>query len=442
MRNEAIMSLSVREQINEREQYRFTTALNNLSKSERVHKSDLKIINKTLDKMDKIGNTKELLSTLKNRMQGNFNIDDSSNVKSFIDSVKGKLEQQNSKIHDKKLMQINNIGSRILQASQALEVESYSKEIKQQTSLGKDVLGSAKTDKSLVHKIIDQRNEFKKLVATSNDKLSRITPDEISKDQEKRIQNLTQEAKSDIDKLGTNIRRINNREPALIKFLTEHGKHNVINDLEKAKSNPYLKADMATSRYAENNFGTRTIKVEGRREWSTPIKKQVLSESGEIFLSRIAKYNNASKDLANVQKQIKQIEFSRDAKIESINSETRSPQQLKHDSKIAEYNHSYQQKGIIGKEALAKIGAKINFVDRTIEKTTTLQKAIQQKAKEMADPEVEKLATRHNESIEELAEKKEKLINSYSRLINAAETEVNYTSDVDTDSESDYESHA
>ena len=82
------MSLTVREQ------NRFIAALDNLRTSERVHKSDLKTVNKTLDKMGSVANSKELLASLSDRMRQNFDIKDSKKVESFFENFKDKLENQ------------------------------------------------------------------------------------------------------------------------------------------------------------------------------------------------------------------------------------------------------------------------------------------------------------------------------------------------------------
>lgn len=154
------MSLTVREQ------NRFIAALDNLRTSERVHKSDLKTVNKTLDKMGGVANSKELLASLSDRMRNNFDIKDSKNVDSFIENVKVKLERQESKIHDKKLNQLNNIGNRIFQASQNIEVDHLSNTLELKTQKAYDLVENAKYDKDVVHKMIDKRNEAKDLEAS------------------------------------------------------------------------------------------------------------------------------------------------------------------------------------------------------------------------------------------------------------------------------------
>lgn len=155
MPSEEIMSLTVREQ------NRFIAALDNLRASDRVHKSDLKTINKTLDKMGNVANSKELLSSMSERMIKNFDIKKSENVELFIKNVKIKLEKQGSKILDKKLTQLNNIGDRIFQASQKIEIDHLIKKITLQTSAANRQLRSAKLDKNLIHKIIYKKMKSK-----------------------------------------------------------------------------------------------------------------------------------------------------------------------------------------------------------------------------------------------------------------------------------------
>lgn len=429
------MSLTVRET------NRFIAALDNLGTSERVHKSDLKIINKTLDKMGGVANSKELLASLSDRMSKNFDIKDSKNVESFIENVKVKLEKQESKIHDKKLAQLNNIGDRIFQASQNIEVEHLSKEIAYKTKAANSQVESAKSDKNLVHEMIDKRNEAKDFVAVEKQKLEQITPQQISEDQEKRIDKLTQKMNSDIDRLKVDIRRINKREPELVNFLTKHGKTDVLNDLAKAQTNKFLKEKMATSAYAEKMFGTKTIVVEGRRTYSATTTKEVLSDSGAAFLTRIKKYNNAQHEVANIKHDIRRLESSRDAQIAAIKAEERSPLQSKYDARIAQYQEGFQEMGETGNRALNTLAKRINFIDSTINNAAALKKDIEEKAERMADPEVKQSAARHDDSISRLVVKKEKLENSYQRLLEAAKTGNNYVSDVESDSGSDYESH-
>lgn len=429
------MSLTVREQ------NRFIAALDNLRTSERVHKSDLKIVNKTLDKMGGVANSKELLANLSNRMSKNFDIKDSKNVESFIENVKVKLEKQESKIHEKKLTQLNNIGNRIFQASQKIEVDQLSKEIAFQTNAANRQLEGARSDKSLVHEVIDKRNEVKEFVALEMHKLEQITPQKISEDQEKRVDRLTQKMNSEIDKLKVDIRRINNREPQLIKFLNNLGKTDVINDLTKAQNNKFLMRTMATPEYAKKMFGTQTIVVEGRRSYSATTTKEVLSDNGAAFLTRIKKYHNAKNDVAAIKHEISRMESTRDAQIAAIKAEERSPLQSKHDSKIAHYQDGYKEMSETGNLALNTLAERINFIDSTIKDTTALKKNIEEKAELMGDTEIKQSAARHEDSISRLVVKKEKLENSYQRLVEASKTGKNYISDVESDSVSDYESY-
>ncbi|MDE4079924.1 MULTISPECIES: hypothetical protein [Enterobacter cloacae complex] len=429
------MSLTVREQ------NRFIAALDNLRTSERVHKSDLKTVNKTLDKMGSVANSKELLASLSDRMRQNFDIKDSKKVESFIENVKDKLEKQESKIHDKKLTQLNNIGNRIFQASQKIEVDHLSKEIALKTSAANRQLECARSDKNLVHEMIDKRNEAKEFVSIEKHKLEQITPQKISEDQEKRINRLTQKTNSEIDKLKVDIRRINKREPELFKFLNNLGKTDVINDLAKAQNNKFLKRTMATPEYAEKMFGTKTIVVEGRRSYSATTTKEVLSDNGAAFLTRIKKYQNAKNEVAAIKHEISRMESARDARIAAIKSEERSPLQSKYDSRIAQYQDGVKEMCETENRALNTLAKRINFIDSTIEHTTALKKGIEEKAGLMADPEVKQSAARHEDSINRLVVRKEKLENSYQRLVEASNTGKNYVSDVESDIGSDFESH-
>ncbi|MEZ6874673.1 hypothetical protein [Enterobacter sp. KBR-315C3_2022] len=429
------MSLTVREQ------NRFIAALDNLRTSERVHKSDLKTVNKTLDKMGGVANSKELLASLSDRMRNNFDIKDSKNVESFIENVKVKLEKQESKIHDKKLTQLNNIGDRIFQASQKIEVDHLSKEIAYQTKVANSHVESAKSDKNLVHEMIDKRNEAIDFVAVEKQKLEQITPQQITEDQEKRIDKLTKKMNSDIDRLKVDIRRINKREPELVSFLNKYGKTDVLNDLAKAQNNKFLKGKMATPEYAEKMFGTKTIVVEGRRSYSATTTKEVLSDSGSAFLTRMKKYNSAQHEVANIKQDIRRLESARDTRIAAIKAEERSPLQSKYDARIAQYQEGFEEMGETGSRALNTLAKRINIIDSTIKDTTALKKDIEEKAERMADPEVKQSAARHDDSISRLVVKKEKLENSYQRLVEAAKTGNNYVSDVESDSGSDYESH-
>jgi len=429
------MSLTVREQ------NRFIAALDNLRTSERVHKSDLKTVNKTLDKMGGVANSKELLASLSDRMRNNFDIKDSKNVESFIENVKVKLEKQESKIHDKKLTQLNNIGDRIFQASQKIEVDHLSKEIAYQTKVANSHVESAKSDKNLVHEMIDKRNEAIDFLAVEKQKLEQITPQQITEDQEKRIDKLTQKMNSDIDRLKVDIRRINKREPELVNFLNKYGKTDVLNDLAKAQNNKFLKGKMATPEYAEKMFGTKTIVVEGRRSYSATTTKEVLSDSGSAFLTRMKKYNSAQHEVANIKQDIRRLESARDTRIAAIKAEERSPLQSKYDARIAQYQEGFEEMGETGSRALNTLAKRINIIDSTIKDTTALKKDIEEKAERMADPEVKQSAARHDDSISRLVVKKEKLENSYQRLVEAAKTGNNYVSDVESDSGSDYESH-
>lgn len=429
------MSLTVREQ------NRFIAALDNLRASDRVHKSDLKTINKTLDKMGNVANSKELLSSMSERMIKNFDIKKSENVELFIKNVKIKLEKQGSKILDKKLTQLNNIGDRIFQASQKIEIDHLIKKITLQTSAANRQLRSAKLDKNLIHKIIYKKNEVKELIANEKQKLIQVSPQKISEDQEKRIKKLTQKTNDIINRLKVDIRRINKREPELINFLNKLGKTNVINDLAKAKNNSFLEVKMATPEYAEKMFGTKTILVEGRRFYSSITTKNVLSDNGATFLTRVKKYNSAKDEVATIKQQISCMESDRDAQITVIKSEKRSPLQSKYDSRITQYQDGYEKIGETGGYALNILAKRIKFIDSTIKETTALKKDLEEKAELMVAPEIQKSAASYDESIGRLVVKKEKLENSYQRLIEASNTGKNYVSDVDSESGSDYESH-
>lgn len=207
------MSLTVREQ------NRFIAALDNLRTSERVHKSDLKTVNKTLDKMGGVANSKELLASLSDRMRNNFDIKDSKNVESFIENVKVKLEKQESKIHDKKLNQLNNIGNRIFQASQNIEVDHLSNTLELKTQKAYDLVENAKSDKDVVHKMIDKRNEAKDLEASVIQQSELLTPDKINADKLKRVNNLEQNTDRRINKLNEKINDVNRKKKSLLTSL-------------------------------------------------------------------------------------------------------------------------------------------------------------------------------------------------------------------------------
>jgi hypothetical protein len=246
---------------------------------------------------------------------------------------------------------------------------------------------------------------------------------------------------SDIDRLKVDIRRINKREPELVNFLNKYGKTDVLNDLTKAQNNKFLKGKMATPEYAEKMFGTKTIVVEGRRSYSATTTKEVLSDSGSAFLTRMKKYNSAQHEVANIKQDIRRLESARDTRIAAIKAEERSPLQSKYDTRIAQYQEGFEEMGETGSRALNTLAKRINIIDSTIKDTTALKKDIEEKAERMADPEVKQSAARHDDSISRLVVKKEKLENSYQRLVEAAKTGNNYVSDVESDSGSDYESH-
>ncbi len=433
------MSLTVREQ------NRFIAALDNLRTSERVHKSDLKTVNKTLDKMGGVANSKELLASLSDRMRNNFDIKDSKNVDSFIENVKVKLERQESKIHDKKLNQLNNIGNRIFQASQNIEVDHLSNTLELKTQEAYDLVENAKYDKDVVHKMIDKRNEAKDLEASVIQQSELLTPDKINADKLKRVNNLEQETDRRINKLNEKINDVSRKKGKLVDFINHHGKTGVLEDLNQTKNNKYLLPTMATSDYAKKMFGTKTILVEGRRSYSAKTKTEVLSDSGANFLTLIKSYRHARLEVPAIRKEISQLKSTKDAQIASIMAEKRSPQQVKYDAIIAEYQEDYKYFGEIESLKLNTLAKTIEDINSTIEDTTALNKVIEQKAERMADPKVKNLAARHDKSIGELAVEKQKLENSYQRLVEASNTGKNYVSDVeshsDTDTDNDYVSH-
>lgn len=438
------MSLTVREQNRFiAAENRLISALDNLKTSDRVRKGDLNTAYKMLGKMESVANSKELLSHLSNRMNSDLGIDmkDSSKVKSFIDGLVDKLKNQDSKIYDKKFKQLNSIGSRIFQTSQKIEVDHLSSEISRHTNAANSKVKSAESEKKLVHDAIDKRNDAKQYVAKEKEELERITPDQISADQDKRINRLTRDINSSIDRLKVDIRRINKRGDKLVEFINEHGKTDVKNDFELAKTDKYLKRSMATAEYAQEKFGTKTIVVEGRRSYSATTTKKVLSDNGAEFLSRAKKYNSAENEVALIKDKIRYLESNRDAQIAAIKAEKRSPLQSKYDANIASYQNDYIKVGETGNRALDTIARNISFIDSAIKNSTVLKNDLEAKGERMADPGIQKLAARHGKNIGKLEVEKQKLETSYQRLVEAAKTDNNYVSDVESDSGSDYESH-
>lgn len=98
-----------------REQHQLIAALNNLKTASRVNKGDIKTLSNALDK---VTNSKELLLILNTQMNDNFDINNPIEIKSFMDNVEGKLIPQKPSIYNKSLIELNNIGDRILEASQ------------------------------------------------------------------------------------------------------------------------------------------------------------------------------------------------------------------------------------------------------------------------------------------------------------------------------------
>lgn len=169
--------------------------------------------------MGGVANSKELLASLSDRMRNNFDIKDSKNVESFIENVKVKLEKQESKIHDKKLNQLNNIGNRIFQASQNIEVDHLSNTLELKTQKAYDLVENAKSDKDVVHKMIDKRNEAKDLEASVIQQSELLTPDKINADKLKRVNNLEQNTDRRINKLNEKINDVNRKKKSLLTSL-------------------------------------------------------------------------------------------------------------------------------------------------------------------------------------------------------------------------------
>ncbi len=424
------MSLTVRQQ------NQFIAALDNLRTSDRVHKGDLQTVNKMLNKMGGVANSKEILSTALKGKEDKFNIKDSTQIKSFLDGLQTKLNEQNSKIFYKKCFQLNSIGDRLYPASQKIEADHFNKEIKLNMSEAKQQLENSAADKRLIHNTLEQKNINNELISINKHKLNRITIKDIIEHQDKRIDALKDKTQSQIDRLKVDAYRINKRGPALIQFLQENKKDDVLHDLAKARTDSKLRDKMATSQYAESKFGTKTVLVEGRHSYSAMIKKEELSDDGRAFLNRMKKYNTSRLDLAIVDNAIKTLESDMAAEIKAIKTEKRSPLQLKYDLKIEKYQNDNKTNASTGVNALTSLSSQITVIDNAIANATALNEAIAQNATAMADPEVQKTVALNKQDILNMARERAELNKSLNRLIDAATTGKNYYSD-DSESSSD-----
>lgn len=96
-----------------RDQNRFISAMDNIANSDRIHKKDLKTLEKILGKLDNIKNTQEPLTSISDKVSAQFNIRSPEQVKAFFANAMMKLGDQGSKLFENKNMNLTDIGGRL-----------------------------------------------------------------------------------------------------------------------------------------------------------------------------------------------------------------------------------------------------------------------------------------------------------------------------------------
>ncbi|KML20823.1 hypothetical protein VL10_20680 [Leclercia adecarboxylata] len=143
------------------DQFRFFNAIENISRSERIHKKDLSIVIKTLNCLDKIKNTQETFIFFSDNSSLKFNICNPSEVKAFFTRAALKLGAQGSKMFDEKYEKLMEISEYFLEKCKNINVQSAGGIQSDIAKLESDLSKSEEKSDYLAKKVEENTNSFK-----------------------------------------------------------------------------------------------------------------------------------------------------------------------------------------------------------------------------------------------------------------------------------------
>jgi hypothetical protein len=308
-----------------RDQNKLIAAFDKLVSSDRVHKNDLKTLNKIVDKLIKVENGQDIMSKM------GANGKDPNALKNTFSMLLSKLEKQNSGMFKEKETALTNIRDKMMPVVEKVKATEINNQLSQLADTNKFIDNKIAIAASHIKTFEDQNAHIHNEIGTLktdieflrlsgidvNDHLAKIDEMNMSWAQAK-VSRLDAVRQKKIETIDNEIDGFKNARQNLIDFANREklpGVSGVEADLVLAeKGEIYDKRDtgfgptkwrshISSDAYAMEKFGY--IEKEGRREYSDKIKEP--NQNGRKWQTLVKNLNKASEEINALKVQAKEI---------------------------------------------------------------------------------------------------------------------------------------
>lgn len=315
--------------------------LQNLIKSDKIHKSDVNKLNKMLNSVDTVVNSKEFMSKMRDILK------DPEAFKNIFCELFSKLNGQNSKMLNEKWEKLENIQNKLMPVVKNIHTAEINGKLSDLSSdlkfnsmdintLENEITANQKSNATLNNQIGRLEKQLEPLYVTLNTttEAAFIAADEKRIEKaEAKIETLSCKFNLDIEKNIGKIKELKNIRHQLVDFAKKHNVAGVESDLKRAESGAIFnnqdmgfgttswKEHMSSEKYAKTKFGT----VEKLGSHSYSPSKTEPNAAGKNWLKMMEKNNKAPGEIKILNREIHNLKKNHESEVRQINFDSSTP---------------------------------------------------------------------------------------------------------------------